>query len=77
MIFMSFESFSFNLIARRKAKILNNFGLSACNWVHVNQKNPLKCLLAFHFLLQMKSLTKMEKKKFRIGGKKIRVGRVT
>ena len=51
-IFMPFESticFSFNPIALRKAKIVCNFGLSECNWVHDKEKNPLKCMSCLPF----------------------------
>ena len=43
MIFMSFEStiVFLNPIALRNAKIVYNFGLSECNWVHIKAKKPL------------------------------------
>ena len=51
MILMSFECsyFSFNPIALRKAKIVYNFGLPECNWVHVKEKNLLKRMPCFPF----------------------------
>ena len=50
-----------------------NFGLSECNWVHVKEKNPLKCMPCLLFSFQMNSLTKVEKISWgrAVGGKKL------
>ena len=57
------QLFFFNPIALRKAKIVYNFGVSECSWVHVKEKNPLKCMPCFPFSkFQMNSLTKMGEK---------------
>ena len=65
MIFMSFDStivFIFNPIALRKAKIVYNFGLSEYNWVHLKEKNPLKCMTCLPFAFSDEQFDQMEKK---------------
>ena len=69
---MSFESFSFNPTALRKAKIVYNFGFSECNWVHVIQKNPLKCMPCLPFSFSDEQFDQNGEKNFRVGGKKLR-----
>ena len=55
-----------------KAKIVYNFGLSECNWVHLKEKKSFRMhALPSIFFFQMNSLTKMEKKTFRVGVKKL------
>ena len=68
MIFMSFEStivFLLTLLHSERPKL---YTISECNWVHVKEKNTLKCMPCRPvFFFQMNSLTKMDKK-FKIGG---------
>ena len=69
MIFMFLEStivFSFNPFALRKAKIVNNFGLSECNWVHVEEKNPLICMPCFPFSSSDEQFDLNGEKKFKV-----------
>ena len=65
MIFMSFEStivFLLTLLHSERPKLYTILAfLSAVGFM--SKQKSVKCMSAFHFLFQVKSLTKMEKKK--------------
>ena len=69
MFFESTILLSFNPIALRKAKIVHNFGLLECIWVHAKEKNPLKCMpcLPFFFFISDEQFDQNGEKKFRVG----------